>query len=99
MFRTSMRPAAFFPGWTQDSFAMLTAIRRASLLVSNLAADHLRPRLILVINICKRSPLRRKTMNWFRRTASIAGIQVPNYWMLVLVAVVVIWIIYSFVAH
>jgi hypothetical protein len=38
-------------------------------------------------------------MNWFRRTASIAGIQVPNYWMLVLGAVVVIWIVYSFVAH
>jgi hypothetical protein len=38
-------------------------------------------------------------MNWFRRTASIAAIQVPNYWMLVLVAVVVFWIIYSFVAH
>ena len=37
-------------------------------------------------------------MDWFSRTTSIAGIQVPNYWMLVLVAVV-IWIIYSFVAH
>ena len=34
-------------------------------------------------------------MNWFSRTTSIAGIQVPNYWMLVLVAVVVLWIIYS----
>jgi hypothetical protein len=40
----------------------------------------------------------RKTMNWFSRTTSIAGIQVSN-WMLVIVAVVVIWIIYSFVAH
>ena len=38
-------------------------------------------------------------MNWFSRTTSIAGIQVANYWMLVLVAVVVIWVIYSFVAH
>jgi hypothetical protein len=38
-------------------------------------------------------------MNWFSRKASIAGIQVPNYWMLVMVAFVVIWIIYSFVAH
>jgi hypothetical protein len=37
-------------------------------------------------------------MNWFSRTTSIAGIQVPN-WILVIVAVVVIWIIYSFVAH
>jgi hypothetical protein len=41
----------------------------------------------------------RKAMNWFNRATSIAGIQVPNYWMLVLVAVVVVWIIYSFVAH
>jgi hypothetical protein len=38
-------------------------------------------------------------MNWFSRTTSIAGIQVSNWMMLVLVAVVVIWIIYSFVAH
>jgi hypothetical protein len=38
-------------------------------------------------------------MDWFSRTTSIAGIQVPNYWMLVLVAVVVSWVIYSFVAH
>jgi hypothetical protein len=37
-------------------------------------------------------------MNWFSRTTSIAGIQVPN-WILVIVALVVIWIIYSFVAH
>ena len=29
-------------------------------------------------------------MSWFTRTASIAGIQVPNYWMVVMVAVVVI---------
>jgi hypothetical protein len=40
----------------------------------------------------------RKAMNWFSRTTSIAGIQVPN-WILVLVAAVVLWIIYSFVAH
>jgi hypothetical protein len=37
-------------------------------------------------------------MDWFSRTTSIAGIQVPN-WILVIVALVVIWIIYSFVAH
>ncbi len=37
-------------------------------------------------------------MNWFSRTTSIVGIQVPN-WILVIVAIVVIWIIYSFVAH
>ena len=40
----------------------------------------------------------RKAMNWFSRTTSIAGVQIPN-WGLVIVAVVVIWIIYSFVAH
>ena len=34
----------------------------------------------------------------FSRTTSIAGIQVSN-WILVIVAVVVLWIIYSFVAH
>jgi hypothetical protein len=37
-------------------------------------------------------------MNWISRTTSIAGIQVSN-WILVLVAAVVLWIIYSFVAH
>ena len=37
-------------------------------------------------------------MNRFSRTTSIAGIQVSN-WILVIVAVVVLWIIYSFVAH
>lgn len=37
-------------------------------------------------------------MEWFSRKTSIAGIQVPN-WILVVVAVIVIWIIYSFVAH
>jgi hypothetical protein len=37
-------------------------------------------------------------MNWFSQTTSIAGIQVSN-WILVIVAVVVLWIIYSFVAH
>jgi hypothetical protein len=37
-------------------------------------------------------------MEWFSRKTSIAGIQVPN-WILVVVVIVVIWIIYSFVAH
>jgi hypothetical protein len=41
----------------------------------------------------------RKTMNWFSRTTSIAGIQVSNWVMLVIAAVVVIWFICSFVAH
>jgi hypothetical protein len=37
-------------------------------------------------------------MEWFSRKTSIAGSQVPN-WILVLAALVVIWIIYSFVAR
>jgi hypothetical protein len=37
-------------------------------------------------------------MNWFSRTTSIAGVQVPNL-MLVIVTVVVLWIIYSAFIH
>ena len=37
-------------------------------------------------------------MEWFNRKTSVAGMQVSN-WMLVIVAVVVIWIIYKFIAH
>jgi hypothetical protein len=44
--------------------------------------------LILIIDIRKRWPIRRKTMNWFSRTTSIAGIQISN-WILVIVGVVV----------
>jgi hypothetical protein len=36
-------------------------------------------------------------MEWFSRKTSIAGIQISN-WILVLAALAVIWIIYSFVA-
>lgn len=36
-------------------------------------------------------------MEWFSRKTSIAGIQISN-WILVLAALVVIWIIYSFAA-
>jgi hypothetical protein len=36
-------------------------------------------------------------MEWFSRKTSIAGIQISN-WIVVLAALVVIWIIYSFVA-
>jgi hypothetical protein len=38
-------------------------------------------------------------MNWFSRTTSIAGIQVSNWMVLVIAAVVVIWIIYSAFIH
>jgi hypothetical protein len=37
-------------------------------------------------------------MDWFSKKTSIAGTQISN-WMLVLAAVVVIIIIYQFVAH
>jgi hypothetical protein len=37
-------------------------------------------------------------LEWFSRTTSISGVQISNYWMLVLAAVVVIWIIYRFIA-
>jgi hypothetical protein len=37
-------------------------------------------------------------MEWFGGKTLIAGIQIPN-WILVLAALFVIWIIYSFVAH
>jgi hypothetical protein len=37
-------------------------------------------------------------MQWLSRKTSIGGIQISN-WILVLAALVVIWIIYSFVAH
>jgi hypothetical protein len=34
-------------------------------------------------------------MEWFSRTTSIAGIEIPN-WVIVLGAIVVIWLIYTF---
>jgi hypothetical protein len=37
-------------------------------------------------------------MNWFSQKTSIAGVQVSN-WILVIVAVVVIWFIYSAFIH
>jgi hypothetical protein len=37
-------------------------------------------------------------MEWFGHKTSIAGIQISN-WILVLVAIVVIYIIYSFISH
>jgi hypothetical protein len=36
-------------------------------------------------------------MEWFSQKTSIAGIQISN-WILVLVAIIVIWIIYSYLA-
>jgi hypothetical protein len=37
-------------------------------------------------------------MEWFSQKTSIASIQISN-WILVLVAIIVIWIIYSFISH
>jgi hypothetical protein len=37
-------------------------------------------------------------MEWFSQKTSIAGIQISN-WILVLVAIIVILIIYSFISH
>jgi hypothetical protein len=37
-------------------------------------------------------------MEWFMRKTSIAGSQISN-WILVLAALVLIWLIYSFAAH
>jgi hypothetical protein len=37
-------------------------------------------------------------MEWFSQKTSIAGAQVSN-WILVVAALAVIWIIYSYVAH
>jgi hypothetical protein len=37
-------------------------------------------------------------MEWFNAKTSIAGTQISN-WVLVLVALVAIWVIYSVVAH
>jgi len=37
-------------------------------------------------------------MEWFSQKTSIAGIQISN-WILVLVAIIVIYIIYSFMSH
>jgi hypothetical protein len=42
--------------------------------------------------------MERKAMNWFSRTTSIAGMQVSN-WILAIVAVVVLWMIYSAFIH
>jgi hypothetical protein len=36
-------------------------------------------------------------MEWFKQKTSIAGVQIPN-WIFVVAAVVVIWIIYSYIA-
>ena len=35
-------------------------------------------------------------MEWFSRKTSVAGTQIPN-WALVVGAIIVIWIIYSFI--
>ena len=39
----------------------------------------------------------RKAMEWFSQKTTVAGIEISN-WILVVAAVVVIWIIYRFIA-
>jgi hypothetical protein len=39
--------------------------------------------------------LGRNVMEWFTRTTSIGGTSIPN-WVLVLIAVIIIWLIYRF---
>jgi hypothetical protein len=44
----------------------------------------------------RRPYLGRKAMEWFTQKTSIAGIQISN-WIVVVVAILVLWIIYSFI--
>jgi hypothetical protein len=37
-------------------------------------------------------------MEWFSQKTSIAGVQISN-WILILAAIIVIWVIYSFILH
>jgi hypothetical protein len=37
-------------------------------------------------------------MEWFSQKTSIAGVQIPN-WMIILAAVVVVLIVYNFTRH
>jgi hypothetical protein len=38
-------------------------------------------------------------MEWFSQKTSIAGIQISNWILVLVVAIIVIWIIYSFISH
>jgi hypothetical protein len=40
----------------------------------------------------------RKAMEWFSQKTSIAGVQISN-WILILAAIIVIWVIYSFISR
>jgi hypothetical protein len=72
---------------------MLTAIRRASSLVSSLSGGSYRPILGLFAIIAERGGLPgRKAMEWFTQKTSIAGVQVSN-WMIVLGAIIVVLLI------
>jgi hypothetical protein len=37
-------------------------------------------------------------MEWFSQKTSIAGVQISN-WILILAAIIVIWVIYSFISR
>ena len=51
-----------------------------------------------VVSCCEAVDLGRNAMEWFTGKTSIAGNPISN-WVLVLAAVVVIWLIYSFAAR
>jgi hypothetical protein len=78
--------------------AIFAATRRASSLVSSLAADPIGPVLpAFAIIIPKRGgPSGRKVMEWFKRKTSIAGYQIPN-WLIVLGAIIIVLFILAIV--
>jgi hypothetical protein len=69
---------------------MFAAIRRASSLVSSLAAG-----LPAFAIIAERDGLSgRKAMEWFKQKTTIAGVQVSN-WMIVLGAIIIVLLIFQ----
>ena len=54
-------------------------------------------RLTNIVVLCKRNRgglSREEVMEWFYKKTSIAGVQIPN-WVLVLGALILIWLIYA----
>lgn len=63
-------------------------------LVARFQSDEL-PKAAIIMRPPTDGHYERKAMEWFSRKTSIAGVQIPN-WILVVAALVVIWIIYTF---
>jgi hypothetical protein len=53
---------------------------------------------VISLGCCEALCLGRNAMEWFSGKTSIGGTQISN-WALVLAAVVIIWLIYSFAAR